>query len=229
MSRQQWLQRMVYLSLAALLLAACGGTPVAPTSTLPPPAPTATLTPIPSTPTPVPPTPTQTPTLASKQALFVIFESFEESEYGIPRTLLEDKGVRVTVASTTLSAVKGFQGKTVTPDLLLSQVHTADYNVIVFVGAFIYDDSNPETHRIAQEAVAQNKVLAAICIAPTTLAKAGVLKGKRATTSAAASRLEHEGAIYSLRTVERDGLIITANGPAASQEFGEAILTALEE
>jgi len=161
--------------------------------------------------------------------LFVIFESFEESEYGITRTLLEGKGVHVTVASTTLGVVKGFHGKAVNPDLLLSQVRAADYDVIVFVGAFLYDEDNLETHHIAQEAVAQNKLLAAICIAPTTLARAGVLKGKRATTSADASRLTREGAIYTLRMVERDGLIITANGPAASQEFGEAILAALEE
>ena len=75
----------------------------------------------------------------------------------------------------------------------------------------------------------KHKVLAAICVAPITLARAGVLEGKRATTSLAGSVIEAEGATYTGALVERDGLIITANGPAASDAFGRAIAAALEE
>lgn len=41
--------------------------------------------------------------------------------------------------------------------------------------------------------------------------------------------LEAGGATYTGADVERDGLIITGNGPGASREFGEAIVVALEE
>jgi len=91
-----------------------------------------------------------------------------------------------------------------------------------------WDD--PVAHAVAQEAVAQGKVLAAICIAPTTLAKAGVLQGKKATVfSSEAEELKACGANYTGTSVERDGLIITADGPKAAVEFAEEITRALGE
>lgn len=224
MNYRQLLQKLSSVGLVVLLLAGCSGAPVevpaAPTS-LPtvPPTPTTTLTPV------VQPTPTAT----ARRALFVIFGQFEETEYGMPRAILEDQGVIVSVASSASRSVAGHRGKKVQPDVVLSEVHTADYDAFVFIGGYNYDRSNAEAIRIAQEAVAQGKVVAAICIAPITLAKAGVLKDKRATTSLPGPVIEQEGGIYTGAVVERDGRIITANGPAASRQFGEAIAAALAE
>ena len=89
---------------------------------------------------------------------------------------------------------------------------------------------DPEASRIAQEGAAAGKVLAAICIAPITLANAGLLNGKRVTSNGIYdSTLTSKGAILACDDVVRDGLIITANGPWASQTFGETIAAALEE
>ena len=91
-------------------------------------------------------------------------------------------------------------------------------------GASEYWD-DPLAHALAQEAVRLKKVLGAICIAPVTLAKAGVLKGVRATVWASeASQLKFSGAQYTGNPVETDGLIVTANGPAAAREFGQQIV-----
>jgi protease I len=166
---------------------------------------------------------------ATKQALFVIYKRFEETEYGKPHAILEDAGIIVTVASSSLDTVTGHLGTQVEPDIALSDVHAADYDAIVFVGGYGYNKNDPEAIRVAQEAAAEGKVLAAICVAPITLAKAGVLEGKRATSSIPPSTLTEAGAIYTGALVERDGLIITANGPKAARLFGETIAAALEE
>lgn len=73
--------------------------------------------------------------------------------------------------------------------------------------------------------------LAGISNGAITLANAGVLQGKRVTALTYHSdlALEKAGATVTDQPVERDGLIITANGPGASSKFGEAIVAALEE
>ncbi len=195
-------------------------TPSAPTSppTVPP-APTATPA----------PTVQPTPTVVVKQALLIIFDQFEQLEYSEPRAALEKQGIQVRVASSSTASVVGSTGQRVQPDVALSAVQTADYDAIVFIGGYNYDDTNADAIRIAQEAVAQDKIVAAICVAPITLVKAGVLKDKRATSSMPFATLKAAGAIYTSESVARDGRLITGNGPAASRNFGQAIAAALAE
>lgn len=217
---KQLLQQMICLCLAILLLAGCGGTQIESTTTPAPLSPTPTLTPV----------PTPKRILDGKRALFVLYQQFEEQEYGKPRMILEDKGVSITVASSSSrSVLVGHRGMEVQMDINLKDVHVSDYDIIVFIGGYAYNKNDPEAQRIAQEAVAEGKLLSAICIAPITLAKAGVINGKRVTASTGISQLEEAGGIFTGNVVERDGLIITANGPYASQKFGEAIAAALEE
>jgi protease I len=169
--------------------------------------------------------------LGVKRALFVIYARFNEDEYNIPRAVLEDAGVVVTVASPSSDVVKGGDKKTeVLPDLRLADARGSDYDAIVYVGGMGVDVDDPEAHRIAQEAVAEAKVVAAICIAPITLAKAGVVEGKQVTAATQWNTLEKAGAlVVTSGSVVRDGLIITANSPGGAREFGETIAAALEE
>jgi protease I len=123
-------------------------------------------------------------------------------------------------------------GAKVTPDILLKDVNTDDYNAIVFVGGSgaseYWDDM--VAHKIAKDTIKKQKTLAAICIAPVTLANAGVLSGKRATVwPSEADMLVKKGASYTGSAVEVDGKLITANGPAAAKEFAEAILKSIGE
>lgn len=183
-------------------------------------------------PTSIPSTATSTPTPDDKQVLFIIQEHFNASEYGDPRTLLEERGWNAIVASSSLDMVTAYgQAATAQPDILLNDVHAVDYDAIVFVGGYPYDPDVPEMHRIAQEAVAEGKLVAGICNGVIAMANAGILEGKQVTTLIyhPDSKLESKGAILTEATVERDGLIITGNGPDASASFGEAIVAALEE
>ena len=64
--------------------------------------------------------------------------------------------------------------------------------------------------------------MAAICLAPVVLARAGILKGKKATyyeSTASFREMKAGGAVLVNKPVVADGRIVTANGPAASKEF----------
>jgi protease I len=232
MMKLKWFSILVTIAVFILASLATGCTPSTPSSPEPTETPSATETPQQAQPTeeaaeePAVVAPPTAP--VTKQALFVIYNQFEETEYGKPLTALKDAGIEITVASTSLDTVRGHNGKLVKPDVALKEVHGDDYDAVVFIGGYGYSVDDIEAQRIAQEAATEGKVVAAICIAPITLAKAGLLKGKKATSSIN-SWIQSEGAITIDDPVVRDGIIITANGPDAAKKFGETIVTALQE
>jgi len=166
--------------------------------------------------------------LKGKKVLMVIaHHDFRDEEYQRPRHIFEKVEMKVTVASSDTLPAKGMLGLEVKPDILLSQAKVEDYDCLVFVGgrgAQEYWD-NPLAHKLLQEAVNQGKIIGAICIAPVTLARAGILKGKKATVwSSSSEDLKSGGAIYTGAQVEVDGKIVTGNGPDAAKPFGKAIV-----
>ena len=175
---------------------------------------------------------TPAPTKGKKVVMIIASQKFRDEELTEPRRILEAKGVAVTLASSSLDEATGMLGGRAKADVLLGDVKADDYDAVVFVGgsgASEYFDS-AEAHGLCQAAVAQGKVLGAICIAPVTLAKAGVLKGKKATVwRGHADILKENGATYIVKDLEIDGQIITANGPNASAGFGAAIADALSK
>ncbi|MBR9683209.1 DJ-1/PfpI family protein [Candidatus Woesearchaeota archaeon] len=169
------------------------------------------------------------------QVLFIIApKDYQDYEYGLPKKILENAGVQVVTASKTVGTCTGSFGDTAEATVALADINVDDYEAIIFVGgqgAFAYQH-DVQAHLTAQEAVNRNKILAGICIAPTILAYAGVLENKKATVwnenGEPAKILTDNGATFTDETVTTDGNIITANGPRAAKEFGEAILERLK-
>lgn len=173
------------------------------------------------------------PRVEGKKVLMIIApKNFRDEELLEPKGVLTQAGAVVEMASTSLDTAVGMLGMKVGVDLLVDSVKVADYDAVIFVGGVgasqYWDD--PRAHSIAQEAYQRGKVLGAICIAPVTLAQAGLLKGKKATVWASEKeRIEAKGVKYTGSSVQVDGRIITANGPTSAREFGETILKALSQ
>ena len=169
--------------------------------------------------------------LAGKKAVFVIApEKFRGEELKHPTAILKAKGCKVVVACSSLDEAKGALGTKVKPDVLLGDVKAKDYDAIVFVGgsgASVYFD-DATCHALAKAGVEQGKVVAAVCNAPSILARAGVLKGIHATSWRSQRRdLRKHGAKWSWDPVVRDGKIITAYGPRAAVRFGQFLAATL--
>lgn len=168
-----------------------------------------------------------------KILMVIAQNNFRDEEYFVPKQIFTEKGYKVITASSSLKEAKGMLGGKAKPDILLQDVKDVSiYNAVVFVGGMgstEYWDSKI-AHNIVNEAVKNNKVLGAICLAPGTLAKAGVLKNKRATVFESANNvLKANGAILVNSDVVTDGKIVTANGPAAAEKFARSILELLEK
>lgn len=162
--------------------------------------------------------------------IIIAHDQFRDEEYARPRAILEEAGAAITVACSTTSPAKGMLGMTMTPDVTIENVDPAAYHAVIFVGgmgATEYWD-HPVAHRIARTMHEQGKLVAAICLAPMTLANAGLLKGKRATMwPSEAAQFKSKGVVYTGRPVEQDGLLITGSGPEAAEAFGRAVRDAL--
>jgi len=169
-------------------------------------------------------------TKAKKAVLVIASQNFRDEELFETKRQLEKAGVETVIASTRTAVIKGMLGGKAEAAILVNDIVVDDYDAIIFIGgsgASQYFNS-PVALDIARRAKDKQKILAAICIAPTVLANAGVLDGVRATSfSSERGKLRKAGAKYTGTTVERDGLIITGSGPRAATQFGKTIADAL--
>jgi len=154
-------------------------------------------------------------------------EMWREEEYLEPKIVLEDAHFLVRTASVEYGPVFGTTGMRAIAEDTVALADPDAYEAVVFIGgpgaSVFFDD--PDAHKLAKSMYDAGKVVAAICIAPSTLAHAGLLESKKATAfESQKDDLEAHGAIYTGNPVEIDGRIVTANGPEAATAFGEAIL-----
>jgi len=160
-------------------------------------------------------------------------KDFRDEEYQEPRAVLERKDVEVVIASTVAETARGMFGLQVTPDTTIDEVNPAEFDAVVVVGGSgsqTYLWNNLKVHQIVQTLHQKGGLVAAICISPVVLAKAGLLKGKKATvyrTATTIDELKKGGAVISHDPVVVDGKIITGRGPEAAGEFGEKIAESL--
>lgn len=161
------------------------------------------------------------------QSLLVIAQDgYQDHELKGTREALESAGFEVVIASKEVGPCSGKFDDSAEATIAMRDVDVSTYDRIAFIGgpgAFAYA-SDPEALKLANDAYRTGNPLGAICIAPTILAKAHVLDGKRATVwnddGTQSELLQQYGAQYSGEQVTVDGNIVTGNGPEAAEEFG---------
>jgi protease I len=167
-----------------------------------------------------------------KKILMVIApHNFRDEEFLRPKEVFEKNEAQVTIASKEVSEAPGMLGAKAKVDIDISQVKVADYDALVFIGgtgASVYFDDETVLS-LVKAADEQGKVIGAICISPSILANAGILKDKRVTSWPSEQiNLENQGAVYTGANVEVDGQIVTAKGPEAAVVYGEKIVELLK-
>lgn len=168
---------------------------------------------------------------SGKILMVVASRGFRDEEYLKPREVFEKDGLKVVVASSVSGMIRGALGTWIKSDEIISKVRPREFDAVVFVGGNGAQEylNDRIAHRICRESVENGKVLGAICIAPSILANAGVLYGRRATCYVSEKEnLIRKGAIYTEEKVVEDDLIITASGPDVATQFGERVLAKIK-
>ena len=169
-------------------------------------------------------------------AMVIAFRDFRDAEYFIPSNILIYRGAKIITVSTKKGIAVGADGGDIEVQLTPHEFRAEAFDALVFIGGpgMAKELDNEDFHKMAQDMAKSGRLLAAICIAPVLLAKAGILQGKKATVWSAPmdkspiNMLEEAGASYQDKNVVIRDRIITANGPAAAKEFGQALVKALQ-
>ncbi len=153
---------------------------------------------------------------------------FRDEELYDPLEVFESAGYKVDIAAQTKEEAKGMLGAIVKPHLTFKDVKTYEYDAVIVVGGrgTMTLADNPDVLKIVKDAYDRQKVVGAICLGPMVLAKAGLLKGRKATVSLCqdSMRLFKQLGIELVNDdVIATGLIVTANGPVASKKFAKKI------
>jgi protease I len=157
-------------------------------------------------------------------------EGFREEEYNAAREALEKSGVKIVMASTVKKGALGSQGATVDPDLLIDAVNPDDYAGVVFIGGYGASQywHDYKAHEIIRSYAQSGKLIAANDRAPVALAVAGILPGKKVTGhNSIFEKLSNAGADYTGNKVERDGNILTGEGPNAISLYAAELVKAI--
>ena len=160
-------------------------------------------------------------------------DGFEDVEALIPVDVLRRGGVEVvTVSTTDFPLVESAHGVNIEADLQFDQCDFADADLLMLPGG-MPGASNLYAHEGVCQAVkaqaAAGRRVSAICAAPAVvLAQLGLLQGRKATCYPGFEQaLKDGGATYTGDLVTVDGLITTAEGPAAAFPYAYELLSQL--
>jgi len=162
----------------------------------------------------------------TKILMIIAQQGFQDIEFSKTKEQLENAGLETVVAAPTTKTARGSLGMEFVPQLSFEKIKPEDYQALVFIGgpgAAAYID-NEFLENLAKTFKEQGKVIGAICIAPAILAKAGLLKGVKATCHESGAQYLEDGDVKNTQLpVETDQNIVTANGPQAAEEFGKTL------
>lgn len=164
-----------------------------------------------------------------KRVLVLLAPGFEEIEAVTIIDILRRAGVEVTVAGTVERPIEGSRRVKLLADRSIEKVAGGDYDMIVLPGGQPGTNNlskDARVLRILKEAAAKEKYISAICAAPSILASAGFLDGKKATSHPSVQE-RMEGTDYSEARVVVDGKWTTSRSPGTAMEFAFELIRLL--
>jgi protease I len=176
------------------------------------------------------------------RVLLVVPERFWWPDYkGVIGVLGGQADVEVTVCSSGPGVVRpmenqGWRDAVAVPvDRVLDDVNGGDFDAVVFLGGYVIefaDKPGPRAQagRVIREALDRGRLVAGVCGGPAVLARAGVLKGKRATVWGGRGWNLREAEVELIdEDVVEDGNLITGRDDQGKPAFANRVLERLRE
>ena len=163
------------------------------------------------------------------KVLIPLAQGCEEIEAVTIIDILRRAGIEVVSAGLNDQPVRASRGVMLLPDTTLDVALQQDFDMVVLPGGQPGSNNLKADPRIIAllKKMAQNgNYIAAICAAPSVLAAAGLLAGKRATCFPGALDAFPQILLRADRVVE-DGKFITSRGPGTAMDFALTLVERL--
>ncbi len=164
-----------------------------------------------------------------KTVLVPLAQGCEEIEAVTVIDILRRAGVTVVSAGLDGEPVRASRGTVLVPDTTLDEALKQAYDMVVLPGGQPGTNNLKADARIialTQHMARQEKYVAAVCAAPSVLAAAGLLEGRRATSFPGALS-GFPGVRLQDAAVVEDGRLITSRGPGTAMDFALALVEKL--
>jgi 4-methyl-5(b-hydroxyethyl)-thiazole monophosphate biosynthesis len=163
------------------------------------------------------------------KVLVPLAQGCEEIEAVTVIDILRRAGIEVVSAGLDAQPVRASRGTVFIPDTTLAEALEHDFDMVVLPGGQPGTNNLKKDARILgllQRMARQGKYVAAICAAPSVLAIAGLLDGKRAAS--------YPGTLDDFPKVQQqadavveDGKLITSRGPGTAMDFALTLVERL--
>lgn len=167
-----------------------------------------------------------------KRVLALVGDIYEDLELWYPKLRLEEEGWRVTLAGPAADTVyAGKHGYPCESDAAIADIRADDYAALLVPGGFMPDKlrRDPAVLGLVRDFDAARKPIAFICHAGWILISAGILKGRRATsTPGIKDDMRNAGAIWSDEPLVVDGNLISSRTPVDLPAFARALVEAIK-
>lgn len=161
--------------------------------------------------------------------LVPLAQGCEEIEAITVIDILRRAGITVVSAGLDTQPVRASRGTALIPDTTLKSALEQSYDMVVLPGGQPGSNNLKADARILSllnTMAREDKYIAAICAAPSVLATAGLLDGKRATSFPGAldafPKVHQQAA-----AVVEDGKLITSRGPGTAMDFALTLVERL--
>lgn len=161
----------------------------------------------------------------------ILGTGFEEMEAVCPGDILRRGGVEVHYAGIGGKLITGGNGITVQADCTVDEIDFDKLDLIVLPGgmggvrSILGSEAALNAVKWAYE---HEKYVAAICAAPSILAKLGITDGKKAVVYPGMES-EMGSAIMQDANAVKDGKVLTGRAPGAAMDFGLMLLEMLKD
>lgn len=158
-------------------------------------------------------------------------DGFEETEAIAPIDLLRRANKNVVTVGVGKNMITGSHKITFMTDTTTDEIAIDDSLEMVILPGGMPGTLNLENDKIVQKAIdfcaENNKIIGAICAAPSILGHKGLLKGRKAVCYKGFEK-ELEGALVSENPVVADGNIVTSRGAGTAVNFGLKLIEVLD-